>query len=62
MVDIFLKNPIDFKQAYKNRRTFRLKGFTITCTAKQDLIRMKEKSGRDRDLIDIGMLKKMGKK
>ena len=57
-IDIFMKNPIKFDQAYKRRKLFDLGRVKISCVGLEDLLRMKAISGRDRDLIDSGYLKK----
>lgn len=57
-IDIFLKNPIDFKSAYKRRRIIKLGKTKVSCVSLDDLLKMKEIAGRDRDWIDIGYLKK----
>lgn len=57
-IDIFLKNPIDFKSAYKNRKIIKLGKTKVSCVSLADLFKMKEIAGRDRDWIDIGYLKK----
>lgn len=60
-IDIFLKNPIDFKEAYKKRKVMRAENVNISCIGFDDLLRLKEIAGRDRDWIDIGYLKKYRK-
>lgn len=57
-IDVFMKNPIDFKKAYKKRAMFKAGKTSISCVGLQDLIKMKEMADRDRDWIDIGYLKK----
>jgi hypothetical protein len=57
-IDIFMKNPIDFGDAYKRRKVFRTGNVNVVCVGLDDLLKMKEISGRDRDLIDIGYLQK----
>lgn len=57
-IDIFIKNPIDFKKAYQRRKIFKLGRTKISCVGFNDLLKMKEIAGRDRDLIDMGYLKK----
>ena len=57
-IDIFIRNPIDFKNAYKKRKIFKLGKTKIVSVSFEDLLKMKEISGRDRDLIDMGYLKK----
>lgn len=58
-VDIFIKNPINFEAAYQKRKIFKVKHLSFPCAAEEDIIKMKEKIGRDRDWIDIGTLKKI---
>jgi hypothetical protein len=58
-IDVFLKNPIDFDQAYKHRKIFKPAGFKIPCVSLGDLLAMKNKADRLRDWIDIGSLKRM---
>jgi hypothetical protein len=58
-IDIFIKNPIDFKRAYKNREEIRAKDIIIPLASIDDLIKIKEKSGRKQDLADIEALKKL---
>ncbi|MFC1496281.1 nucleotidyl transferase AbiEii/AbiGii toxin family protein [Candidatus Margulisiibacteriota bacterium] len=61
-IDILLNNPIDFEQAYKRKKIFKIDGrFSVPCVSLDDLIKMKEKADRTRDLIDIGSLKRMHK-
>jgi hypothetical protein len=57
-IDIFMKNPIDFGDAYKKRKIFKLGRTEVACVGFEDLLKMKEIAGRDRDLIDMGYLKK----
>lgn len=58
-VDIFLNNPIDFKRAYIKRKVFIVDGLRISCVSFDDLIKLKSKSERIRDLTDLGFLEKM---
>jgi hypothetical protein len=60
-IDVFLKNPIDFKQAYKKRRVFTAGKLRISCIGLDDLLAMKDKAGRVRDWIDVGSLKRIQK-
>jgi len=60
-IDIFLKNPIDFNKAYKSRKIFRVNKLNISCISFEDLIKLKKKSDRERDLIDIGSLERIKK-
>ncbi|MFH1542320.1 MAG: hypothetical protein ABIE84_04435 [bacterium] len=59
-IDVFLKNPIDFSDAYSKKEMFNIKNkFKIAVVSLQDLLTMKDKSGRVRDWVDIGSLKRM---
>ena len=58
-IDVFLKNPIDFKKAYKKRKIFRVNKFNIACVSFDDLIKMKNIANRLRDWIDIGSLQRL---
>jgi len=60
-IDVFLKNPIDFTKAYKRRKVFKVEGLSISCVSFEDLIDLKNKASRTRDLIDIGSLKRLKK-
>jgi predicted nucleotidyltransferase len=57
-IDIFIKNPIDFKKAFKRRKKMKIDNIIISCVGFDDLIKLKKIAGRDRDLIDLGYLKK----
>jgi len=58
-IDIFLKNPIDFEKAHQSRNDIYIKGIPICLPSIDDLIEMKELSGRARDLEDIHHLKRI---
>lgn len=58
-VDIFIKNPIDFKKAYRNKSDNNIGEIDITVVSIDDLIKLKEISGRKHDMADIPMLKKI---
>lgn len=58
-VDIFLRNPINFKGAYKRRKVFSVDDLKISCVSLDDLMKLKNKSERIRDLADLGFLEKM---
>ena len=60
-IDVFLKNPIDFKKAYKKRKVFRIDNTRIPCVSLEDLICLKSKGNRIRDWIDVGSLKRIFK-
>jgi len=58
-VDFFIKNPIDFEEAYRRRRVLKGDGLSVSVIHPEDLIRMKEMAGRDEDLMDIEILRRM---
>ena len=59
-IDILLNNPIDFEEAYKRKKIFKIDNrFSVPCISLDDLIKMKEKAERTRDLIDAGSLKRI---
>lgn len=61
LIDVFIQSPIDFEKAYKKRKIFRSEGITISAIPYDTLISMKQKSGRELDLIDTGYLEKIKK-
>lgn len=58
-VDILLEENIDFHKAYKRREIIKSGGLTINLVNIDDLIRLKEIAGRERDKIDIKALRKI---
>lgn len=58
-VDIVLVHPLDFEIAYLNRIRRQVKEIEISLASVEDIIKMKEKSGRKQDLSDIQMLKRV---
>jgi len=59
VVDIVISHPVDFDSAYKNRTEKCVKDFKINLISIDDLITMKTFSGRNQDLSDIELLKKL---
>lgn len=59
VIDILLVHPLDFEESYKSREEKQVKNFVINLVSIDDLIVMKEYSGRSQDLSDIEMLKKL---
>lgn len=55
VVDILIMEYIDFEQAYK-RRDYTKKGLKLPLIAINDLIKLKEIAGRERDKTDIRAL------
>ena len=49
---------VTFETAWANREKVEIEGFVITFISKADLIKAKETSARDQDLIDAKKLRK----
>jgi len=61
VVDIVLVHPLDFEKSFKNRTVKRAKDIDIYLASIDDVVKMKEFSGRPQDLSDIEMLNKVRK-
>jgi hypothetical protein len=59
IIDVFLRTPIDFDEAYEERELFNAGDFDIAAVSYRTLISMKRESGRDKDLIDVGYLERI---
>jgi len=58
-LDVVISDHIDFEEAYARRETVAAGEVEIPLVCMDDLIALKEKSGRDRDLIDLKVLKEL---
>jgi len=61
LIDIFVKEYINFDAAYKRRKVVRAKNINIPIVCIRDLKKLKKISGRAQDLADIGSLKELEK-
>ena len=61
VVDIVLVHPLDFEKSFINRTVKKAKDIDVYLASVDDIIKMKEFSGRTQDLSDIEMLKKVRK-
>ncbi len=61
VIDIVLVHPLDFEISFKNKTVKKVKDIDIYLTSIDDVIKMKEFSGRAQDLSDIEMLNKVRK-
>ena len=61
VIDIVLVHPLDFEKSFQNRTVKRAKDIDIYLASIDDVVKMKEFSGRTQDLSDIEMLKKVRK-
>lgn len=59
VVDIVLVHPLDFEMSFKNRTVKKAKDIDVYLASIDDVIKMKEFSGRAQDLSDIEMLNKV---
>ena len=61
VIDIVLVHPLNFEKSFKNRTVKRAKDIDIYLASIDDVVKMKEFSGRSQDLSDIEMLNKVRK-
>jgi len=58
-IDVFLTNPVRFAEAYARRNDMTVGGITLSVASLDDLIMIKERAGRPRDLEDATHLKRI---
>ena len=61
VVDIVIVHPLDFEESYNNKLVKTVKDIEIYLPSLEDLIKTKESSGREQDLSDVEMLRKVEK-
>lgn len=61
LLDIFVEEPFDFHEVYKQRKKIRFEDTVISVVPIEDLIKMKKKSNRPQDRADIFYLTKIMK-
>jgi hypothetical protein len=59
VVDIVLVHPLDFEISYRSKVVREAEGVEIFLASVEDIIKMKEASGREQDMSDIKMLRKV---
>jgi len=60
-LDVMMSLPgVTFETAWTNRETVEVERLTVPFISKADLIRAKEASGRDQDMMDVRKLRKAG--
>lgn len=59
VIDIVISHPVDFDSAYDRRTVKSVREFKINLISIDDLMVMKKQSGRNQDLSDIELLKKL---
>ncbi len=58
VIDVFVKDPINFRELYKDRIIISLGEFKISVVSIEHLIKMKQMAGRKQDLSDIISLRR----
>lgn len=61
LVDILIKEPIEFEDAYSRKVAVEAAGIMIPVVSIEDLIRLKMIPGREKDINDLKSLKKLVK-
>ncbi|MBU1888189.1 MAG: nucleotidyltransferase [Candidatus Omnitrophica bacterium] len=61
IIDVFVKDLVDFKELYKDRVNIRAGMFKIPVVSIEHLIRLKQMAGRKQDISDIVSLKRAKK-
>ena len=56
-VDLFVQSPVPFEELWSRSQLIELPSGTVRVASIDDLIHMKEKAGRSRDLEDIEALR-----
>lgn len=52
---------VSFKRAWKNKKLSTIKGFQVFVPSLDDLMTMKKKAGREKDIMDLDVLKEIKK-
>jgi len=60
-VDIIIDSPVDFEEAIKDAVKIKIGKLILPVISKKNFIKMKKKSGRDKDLQDIKELSIIGR-
>lgn len=60
-VDIILESPVSFEEANKDALKIRVGALMLSVISKRNLIKMKRKAGREKDILDIKDIKRLGK-
>lgn len=62
LIDIFVEEPVPFEELYERRTKRAAFGTFIPVVSLRDLIRMKEKAGRPKDVFDLSYLVPLGRR
>jgi len=58
-VDFFIDEILPFGEVYGRRRVLEGEGYRVSLISLEDLIRLKELSGREKDLYDLNILRRI---
>ncbi|MCC6129368.1 MAG: nucleotidyltransferase [Acidobacteria bacterium] len=58
-IDIFAEEPFPFAEGYDRAQVIQLEGITFRIVSLEDLIEMKAVAGRDKDVLDLKMLRRL---
>jgi len=61
IIDVFVKDPIDFEKLYRDRVKISLGEFKISVVSIEHLIKLKQMAGRKQDISDIVSLRRVKK-
>lgn len=59
-IDVFIDEPIPFAEAFGRKKTLTAEGVKINVVSFDDLVALKERSGREQDMKDVKMLRELG--
>lgn len=59
LIDIFVRNPVNFLAAYKRRSIVQVGRMAVPVVSIRDLVKMKRLAGREKDLYDISRLQEL---
>lgn len=61
IIDVFVKDPIDFKELYRDKAEISMGEFKIPVVSIEHLIKLKQMAGRKQDISDIVSLRRVKK-
>lgn len=59
VIDILVDHPLNFKDAYRDKTIKKVRNIEIYLASINDLITLKQNTGREQDISDIKLLKKL---
>lgn len=61
IVDLMIYSPLNFEECFERRQTIDLEGNNIYLASVSDLLKLKKEAMREKDLVDISVLKELEK-